>query len=50
MWRGKRALLHTCDAMLIYKSLCRITEKKLRNNEQPDIFFAVKAFWRTWHP
>jgi hypothetical protein len=29
--------------MLIHKSLRRITKKKLRNDEQPDIFLAVKS-------
>jgi hypothetical protein len=30
--------------MLIDERLCRITEKKLRHDEQPNIFFTVEGF------
>jgi hypothetical protein len=36
--------------MLIHKSLRRITKKKLRNDEQPDIFLAVKSLLEDMAP
>jgi hypothetical protein len=36
--------------MLVDERLCRITEKKLRHDEQPNIFFTVEGFLKYMAP